>query len=114
MERKMEKVITWKKVGGGSLRFNGQIIKPGQTFKARDSEISPTFRDVIIPLEAIPGVAPAPGRPVEVITADKVEYKLKARGTGGWYDVVDVNGKVLNQAGMRKETAEKLIKDLSE
>ena len=110
----MEKVITWKKVGGGSLRFNGQIIKPGQTFKARDSEISPTFRDVIIPLEAIPGVAPDPGRPAKVITADVVEYKLNARGTGGWYDVVDVNGKVLNEKALKKDVAEKLIKDLTE
>jgi len=108
-----EKEISWKKVGGGSLRFNGRIIKPGQTFKARASEISPTFRDVIIPLEGIPGGA-APGQPAPVIKADPVEYKLKARGSGGWFDVVDINGKKINEKALKEDTANKLIKDLTE
>ena len=109
-----EKVISWKKVGGGSLRLKGQIIKPGQKFKATASEISPNFRDVVIPLEGIPGDVATPGKPAPVIKADPVEYKLKARGTGGWYDVVDINDKVLNEKALKKDIAEKLIKDLSE
>lgn len=109
-----EQVITWKKVGGGSLRFNGKIIKPGQTFQARPSEISQNFRDVIIPMEGVAGVPADPGKPAPPIKVDKVEYKLKSRGTGGWYDVVDINGKTLNEKALKKDVAEKLIHDLTE
>ena len=109
-----EKVIRWKKIGGGSLRFKGRIIKPGETFKAAANEIPTGFRDVVIPLDSIPGEAPIPGKPAPVIKADVVEYKLKSRGSGGWFDVVDINGKVLNEKALKKDVAEKLIADLSE
>ena len=112
--RKEEPEIKWKKVGGGSLRLNGKIIKPGQIFKAKASDISANFRDVVIPLESIPGVVTAPDLPDPEIKAVELEYKLKARGTGGWYDVVDKNGKVLNEKALKKDIAEKLIKDLVE
>ena len=108
-----EKVIKWKKVGGGSLRFSGRIIKPGQIFKAKASEIPEGFRDVVIPLESIPGDTTAPGAPVIDAKPVEVEYKLKSRGSGGWFDVVDLNGKVLNEKALKKDVAEKLVKDLA-
>jgi len=119
MERRKEEVsIWWKKVGGGSLRgvFDGrkQIIKPNQKFKAKASEISMNFRDVVIPLESIPGVVTAPNVPDPDIKAVEVEYKAVERKTKGWFDVVDKNGKVLNEKALKKDVAEKLVKDLAE
>jgi len=34
-------------------------------------------------------------------------------GITGWYDVVDQNGKVLNEKAHKKEVADKLIEDLA-
>ncbi len=98
--------IRWVKQGGGSLRLHGRIIKPGQRFNARLDEIPEGFRDVIIPLDKLP---------VEVeenVVATPAEYKLKQRGTSTWYDVVDGNGKVLNEKAMRRTDALELIKVL--
>jgi len=107
------KIIKWKKVGGGSLRFKGRIIKPNQIFKASANEIPPGFRDQVLPLEAIPGDVSAPGPPAVDAKPVEVEYKLKSRGSGGWYDVVDKNGKALNEKALKKDIAEKLVKDLA-
>ena len=116
------KVIRWKKVGGGSLRFKGRIIKPNQKFKASLEQIPVAFRDVVIPLESIPGDVTVPGKPVPEIKAVEVEYKLKPRGDGPtlkkrgggpWYDVVDPDDEVFNEKALKKDAAEKLIEDLT-
>jgi hypothetical protein len=100
--------VWWQKVGGGSFRLPNRIIKPGEKFRAHPDEIPKEHRDVVLPLEGIPETGDA--RPVNVV---KSEYKLQSRGDSKlWYDVVDKNGKVLNEKGMKKETAEKLIQDL--
>ena len=118
----IEQPIRFKKVGGGSLRgtFNGvkQIIKPGQTFKALPSEIPVNFRDVVIALDSLPDVVPAE---IIVKAAVKPVYKLKLRKAADsaesdaedLYDVVNKAGKSLNDKGLDKETAEKLIQDLA-
>jgi len=100
--------IQWKKIGGGSLRLNGRIIKPGQIFDAKPSDIPTGFRDVVVPLEPIREKAEPP---IEVI---KVEYTLKQRGKSPlWFDIVDSNDKVLNEKALKKAEAEQLIVDLS-
>lgn len=104
--------IRWQKIGGGSLRLTidgkKHIIKPNEKFKAGLNEVPQAFRDRIIPLDDLPGKAPAP-----VITGVETVYVLKQRGKGGWYDVVDLNGKVLNEKALKKEVAEKLVQDLA-
>ena len=116
------KVIRWKKVGGGSLRFKGRIIKPGQIFKASLDEIPQAFRDVVIPQESIPGDVSAPGAIMPEIKAVVVEYKLKPRengikleqrGKGPWYDVVDSDDKVLNDKALKRIEAKELFDDLT-
>jgi len=98
--------IRWVKQGGGSLRIKGRIIKPGQRFDARLEDIPEAFRDVCIPLDKfVP-------EPEENLVAVGTEYKLKQRGTSTWYDVVDGNGKVLNEKAMRRTEALELIKVL--
>lgn len=104
--------IWWRKTGGGSLRLliDGRrvMIKPNQKFKASIEEVPRAFLDVIVPLSALPKDEPAP-----VMQAPETVYVLKARGKSGWYDVVDKNGKVLNEKALKKEVAEKLIQDLA-
>ena len=113
MERTAEKKVRWKKIGGGSFHMtdekgNHRIIKPGQTFTAYPCEIPQAFQDVVIPLETLPEHKPPPP-----ITGIDSVYKLKPRGSGGLYDVIDSNGKVLNEKALKKEVAEKLIEDLT-
>jgi len=103
-----EKVINWKKVGGGSLRLkiNGhkRIIKPGQVFKATPSEVSMGFRDVVIPLDELPKEP--------TIVAPPSGYEIKPRKGGGFFDIVDKKGKVINEKALRREPAEELLKAL--
>ena len=103
----------WKKVGGGSLRMGNRIIKPGQIFEAYPEEISPAFRNVVIPQsegaifreDAPKGVPPVAGiKPV---------YKLQPHGKSLFlFDIVDADGKVLNEKSLKRDVAEKLIQDL--
>ena len=100
--------IMWKKVGGGSLRLFGKIIKPGQQFRAHPNAIPAAFKDLIIPLESIPK---SPEEPPMIVT--KAIYELKLRGKSkSLFDVVDKNGKVLNEKALTKEVAQKLVEDL--
>jgi len=104
MERtkKVDKV-KFQKIGGGSFRLkNGRIIKPNQIFKAYPSEIPKAFTDLIKPLEDIKE------EPVEII--DTV-YTLNSRSVG-WWDVVDIDGKIMNENALRKEAAEELLNNL--
>lgn len=102
-------VIRWKKMGGGAFMLNGRLIKPGQVFTARVDQIPKSFRDVCVPLDSIPE-PPAP-EPIEVKPS---AYTVKARGDSKlWFDVVDSNGKVINEKALKKEAAEQFAKDLS-
>ena len=114
-------VITWKKIGGGSLRFKGKIIKPNQTFQATKEEIPKGFLDLVVPTDFVKGDPTSPRRkPAQGTSIDpkikavEVVYTVQARETGGgWYDVVDSNGKALNEKALKKDIAEKLVHDLS-
>ncbi len=114
MERaknKDEKKLRWKKIGGGSFRMGkssgGRLIKPGQTFTAYDHDIPMGFRDTIILLD------PASEKEAEVpVVVEKPEYTVKHR-SGGYYNILDSNGKVMNEEAIKgKEDAEKFIEDL--
>jgi len=97
--------IRWIKTGGGRFRLaNGKIIKPNQKFSARPDEIPEAFRDVIIPIDELPEDIKTPASVPAV-------YKLQKRSVG-WFDVVDGNGKILNEQALRRDAALKLIKGL--
>lgn len=100
-----EDKVRWRKTGGGSFRMkNGRIIKPNEVFYATVAEIPRGFRDVIVPIDALPEEAP-------IISATK--YELRTRGVG-WFDVVNTaTGKVENENALRKADAERLLRDLS-
>lgn len=106
--RDPEDLITFKKVGGGSLRMQGQIIKPGQTFKAHPDDIPESFRDVIVPLESIK----KDDEEEDQYEVAEEEYTMKARPYGGYYDVFDSQGKMINPKGLRRQAALNLIAEI--
>ena len=100
-----EKRVEWRKIGGGSFRMkNGRIIKPNQTFFAALSDIPQAFRDVVVPLEALPEE-----EPLEVFTG---KYKVQERDKKGWYDVLSPTGKVVSESALRLAEAEKMAEEL--
>lgn len=110
-EPKVEKantgVIKWKKIGGGGLILKNKLIKPGQIFEAHPDEIPKAFRDTCIPLDEV--VVPKEPQ----INPVKFNYKAIPRGKSNlWWDVVNDNGKVMNQKALTKEVAEQFVKDL--
>jgi len=108
MERTAEKKIKWRKTGGGSFRMKNRIIKPNQVFSAFPREIPEAFRDVIIPLSKLPAQEESPA--LDVV---KSEYSIQKRGGSlSWFNVVDGQGKILNDKALRRDAALKLIKEL--
>lgn len=103
-------LIWFKKVGGGSLRLPNKIIKPGEKVQLDPALVKPAWKDVLVPLESIP--VSKKENPI-ILDAKKSVYKLKQRAENSpWWDVVDVNGKVLNDKALRKEKAEEYIRDM--
>ena len=134
MERTKGK-MRWKKIGGGSLRLvSGRIIKPNEIFRADPSEISMSFRDRVIPLDAISEeMTPVPDAAFEIEkvsesnevlveellpvedtapSASTEEYEM-VQAAAGWYRVVNVKTrKVVNEKMLRKHEADKLLQAL--
>jgi len=97
-------MIRWIKKGGGTFTLNNRIIKQGQRFDARLEDIPEAFRDVVVRLDReVKEVLP-----VATAQPSKVEYFVKHKA-GGYYNVVDVDGKIQNEKAMKKDKAEDLI-----
>lgn len=104
----------WKKIGGGSFRLPGKIIKPNEIFYAYPNEIPKGFRDVVIPLDK-DIKWDEPTKPDVVIVPPVVNvpsFSAKKRDGSQWYDIFDAQGKKLNEKGLTKEKAEAFIEDL--
>jgi hypothetical protein len=124
MERKTNKdaqPILWKKIGGGSFHatIGGKtvIIKPGQQFSAKPHEIPEAFKDTVVPVNPMGKAVTITVEEAKVEEAKKAEeakgeYNLRHRG-GGWWDVVDENGKAQNEAALQKADAEELLNSLT-
>ena len=101
----MTEKTKWKKLGGGSFRLrSGRIIKPNQTFDASPDEIPAAFRDIVVPVTPLP---PAPKLDVQAGA-----YQLRHRGSN-WYDILDGQGKVVNEKALRQDEARKIIEGLA-
>jgi hypothetical protein len=102
--------ILWKKVGGGSFALGGRLIKPGQIFRAKLEEIPKGFRDVVVAQEEIQQEMPIEEKPIVPVNP---VYKIVPRGRStSLFNVVDADDKPLNDKGLTKEIAEKLVSDL--
>ncbi len=108
MER-TSKSIRWRKIGGGSFRtFNGKIVKPNEVFHAKKEDIPEAFQDVIVPVDEVPAPEPEPAKE----DVEKHTYTKQLKG-GGWYNVVDENGKQMNTQSLKSAEADALIKSLN-
>jgi hypothetical protein len=101
---------TWKKVGGGSsyLSLDGRIriIKPGEHFMAYEHEIPQSFRDTII-CTSKEGIT----KPIikNVVTA----YKKVKGDEEGLFNIVNGNGKLMNEKPLTEEVAEQFLTSLT-
>ena len=114
----------WKKTGGGSLHATiggkRKIIKPGEIFVAKEEEIPEAFRDMVKPLDTAVIPVKQVEKPIKSVEPkveaptppSALEYEVKARSGGGYYDVVDKNGKPQNEKALRKVAAEDLLESL--
>ena len=108
-------LITFKKVGGGAFRFENRIIKPGQVFKATWEQIPKAFHNLFevvadtknaIVLGNQVKKKPEPEKYV------KSEFTIQEIEGEETVNIVDSQGKVINDEPLEKEEAEKLIKSL--
>jgi hypothetical protein len=100
--------IQYKKIGGSALRWGKRLIKPGEVIRLNPNEIPENFKDVLIPMEKIRVKEETP------IEFAKSTYSLQPRGKSkSLFDVVDGQGKVLNDKALTKEVATDLINELS-
>lgn len=119
-------VFQFKKIGGGSLRLNGRIIKPNEIFTAKKEEIPASLRNVIIPLgttwsnldgdgfQGVNEVKKLPEEEKKEIEQAVPKYLVVPRGnSNSWFDVVNAQtGKPINEKALRKDVAEQLKHDL--
>ena len=100
-------IITWRKLGGGSLRLGGKIIKPGQEFRATEAEIPTIFRSMCLPLSEIPAKAPE-----EALKVTSSQFKKVPRGNTTKFNVVGKNDKVINEKPLTEKEADDFLKVL--
>lgn len=102
-----EGLMHFKKVGGGSLRHKGRIIKPNETFWAYKEDFPKTFLRNLVVLEDSPKPTPVRRRRVK----EEPTYKLESRGNN-WYDIVDSEGKKVNEKALHLEEAKEYLASL--
>jgi hypothetical protein len=118
MERDKEEKPQWKKVGGGSFTMGKQIIKPGQIFSAYPEEIPKSFRDLVQSVDGKVTFTTAKEAPLATTyPVTKVTYTITPESkltvvpkgnSNTWFNVVDKDGNVQNEKGLRKADAEAL------
>jgi len=123
MERtnKEDAVYEFVKTGGGTfvatILGRRKHIKPNQKFRARLSDIPEAHRDTIQlvdgrPLDQLVEADKETNIPKEVAEkAAPLEYSIEPK-KGGWYDVIDSNGKKVNENSLREDAAKELVDSL--
>lgn len=128
--------VKWRKIGGGSFRLGGRIIKPNEIFSASPDEIPELFLKFLVKLEKDPE-SPAIIRtkrkfdivPVEeiapvktIVTEDALLFSTQETVPGalseyfvekaspGWFNIINITtGKRFNEKKLRKADAEEII-----
>jgi hypothetical protein len=96
--------IWWQKKGRGTMHLqDGRKIEGGDKFQATEAEVN-GLENWLIPLET-----KLSEKKTEVIGI-KPQFFLRQRGA--WWDVVDNEGKVINENALRKTQAEGLKQEL--
>lgn len=117
MERTKKKKPLWLKLGGGTFMLRTaarvRIIKPGQKFYAEEYEIPVAFKDLVELLEK--GDEPEKEKPGVKLQDEELDMSLKndqyviEKVATGWWDVVDLDGKVMNDKTLRFDKARELL-----
>jgi hypothetical protein len=106
--------MSWKKTKGtfNLRRLDGtrEVIPQGQVFQALPEEIPMAFRDTIKPVDPYELEARA-NPPLQVADPG---FRMVARGkVPGRFNVVDANGKVMNEQSLTADQAKTLLRELS-
>ena len=101
--------IRWRKISGTLTLKDKTVIKPGQTFMARPEDITKVFRDTVVPVnpEDLLGSETSMS-PVEL---EPPSYTIKSC-TPGRYNVLDGQGKAVNEKPMSLDDAKRLVENL--
>ena len=101
--------VRWIKSGGGSLSLrDGREITAGE-FTAHPDDIPQAFRDVVKPASGKEPEPPVPKLPPPISTT----YSIKTAGLPGKFNVVDGQGKAINEKGLTAAEAKTLLGSLS-
>lgn len=103
--------IRWRKISGTLILSDKTVIKPGQTFMARPEDIPKVFRDTIVPVnpeELLNTLDPTGLPPVE---PEPPSYTIKSC-TPGRYNILDGQGKAVNEKPMSLDDAKRLVESL--
>jgi hypothetical protein len=117
-QNELFKVKIWKNNGGPfyltdstaeTKRTRRKIIKTNERFKAREIDIPDAFRDNIQLTDGSIAVK----RIEDSIKKAKTTpvYTIESRG-GGWYNVIDGQGKIVNDKALKSEDAKQLKEEL--
>ena len=101
--------IRWRKISGTLVLRDKTVVRAGQTFMARPEDIPKVFRDTVVPVnsEELPDESTGP-LPVEPVPS---EYSIRSCGPGR-YNVLDGQGKAVNEKSMTLADAERLVENL--
>jgi hypothetical protein len=97
-------------LGSSSVRLKNEeqtIIKPKQVFVAYPAEIPKGFMDLV---EVI---VEGKDNSEKLDDVEKHQYSVKEKAAG-WFDVVDDNGKVINEKSLREDAANKMVEELNQ
>jgi hypothetical protein len=128
----MEPVIRWRFVASKAYFWGKKIMKPGQIFSAPESAIPAGLRAMIVPLDQISDIPEKEEVPIIPSTVDlssdsaPIVYRIKERkdtyvalDSDGrkvaehfYCNIVDSNGKVVNEKPLKKEEAKAMLKKL--
>lgn len=102
--------VRWIKRGGGGLSLrDGREITAGE-FTAHPDDIPQAFRDIVARADGMEPEEPlVPTSPPPVNTT----YSIKTAGLPGKFNVVDGQGKVINEKGLTAAEAKTLLESLS-
>lgn len=112
--QEQSKLVSWKKTSGTFTlrRKDGstETIRKGQVFRAAPEEIPMAFRDTIKPVDPVELEARA-NPPLQVASPG---YRVEPRGKlPGRFNVVDGQGKVINEQPLTSNEAQSLLEDLT-
>lgn len=101
--------IQWRKTRGTLTLRGGKVISPGETFIARSEDIPTAFRDTVVPVN--PECLLEPGTPMLSVEPEPPSYTIKSC-TPGRYNVLDGQGKAVNEKPMSLDDAKQLVENL--